>query len=234
MDHVNKVCIVNQLLKYTFLINLILSLQNLTFASQIEGEESKAGINLQAQNAEVARYLDKAAASKSRAVMIVGCGHACENDFFDGTTHMQAHKHYGDNFYIDHNRAVKPDLVKDFPTLTSDDIPDESFDTIYFEYMTNHIIADLRNPLVARADSQNFVKTAYRILRPGGQAMFDVAIEKGDYYRPFIDEVYFRLKKQGFINFHDTTTVFNNRFEQGEHYNENMVSFVAQKPKLAQ
>ena len=230
----------NNLLKYTLFSVLIFNIQSEISASEIDSAESKAarplhiGTNYQANNGEVVRYLDKVSASNNRAIMVVGCGHACENDFFDKITNMKAHKHYGDNFYVDHNSAAKPDLVKDFPALTNNDIPDESFDTIYFEYMTNHIIADFRKPPEGRQENQDFVSTAYRILKPGGQAIFDVSIENGDYSRIFIDEVYFRLKKQGFINFHDTTTVFNNRFEQGEKYNEDMVSFVAQKPKSDQ
>lgn len=124
---------------------------------------STAPVCMEMENEALKSYLLECNQHSQRAVAIIGCGKCCSEDFFDEITYMQQHEHYGHNFYIDQNEKVKPDLVMNFLEITPNIIPDQIFDTVYFEYMTNFL----------KTNPQAFFDAAYRILKPGGIVAFD-------------------------------------------------------------
>lgn len=151
------------------------------------------------------RYLNTCKEKRVRPVMIVACGHHSHEGFGDDLTFMQPHQHIGHNFYVDCNPKVKPDLVGNFLELDATIIPDGSFQTIYFEYMTNHM----------RGKAQEYFEAAFRLLQPGGMIAFEgTLVNESDchHYKQYTDA----LRELGFVNVRMGWNTFNDRTENRE------------------
>ncbi|WP_010298957.1 hypothetical protein [Candidatus Odyssella thessalonicensis] len=135
------------------------------------------------------QYIEECQYQRQRIAAIVGCGRNHTKDFYDGQTNMEAHHHIGRYFFIDENPAVDPDLCMEFREITDKVIPDQTFQTIYFEYMTNYL----------KLTPEAYFEAAYRMLKPGGIVAFDATLwDNPEAWRlvPLFDA----LKAAGFLD----------------------------------
>lgn len=135
------------------------------------------------------QYIHECQSQRQRIAAIVGCGRNHTEDFYDEKTNMEAHHHIGRYFFIDENPAVDPDLCMDFRKINDKVIPDQTFQTIYFEYMTNYL----------KLTPGAYFEAAYRMLKPGGIVAFDASLwDNPEAWRlvPLFDA----LKAAGFLD----------------------------------